>query len=61
VYCLLLLKLFSSLYQVIRLSGHKNANKHIKSNQIYLPTQNMKEKTDEKPEVNQNEKNKYKI
>ena len=35
----------------------------IKSNQIYLPTQNMKEKkTDEKTEVNQqNEKNNNKL
>ena len=34
----------------------------IKSNQIYLPTQNMKEKkTDKKPEVKQNEKNNDKL
>jgi len=34
----------------------------IKSNQIYLPTQNMKEKkTDRKPEVKQNVKNNDKL
>ena len=34
----------------------------IKSNQIYLPTQNMKEKKQtKKPEAKQNEKNNYKL
>jgi len=33
----------------------------IESNQIYLPTQNMKEKTDKKTEVKQNEKNNDKL
>jgi len=43
-------------------SNQAGVEYQIKSNQIYLPTQNMKEKkTDEKPEVTQNQKNRNKL
>jgi len=56
--------LISCVYVSVTLFNGKGQiplSNQIKSNQIYLPTQNMKEKNRQKPEVKQNEKNNDKL